>query len=274
MLVQMQRPGARYVLSRNEWVRKYGREIKPNARPVIILVPFGPVDFLFDIADTYNPHVHSFDDDKDEQQTILDKLAEPYRVRGNVPTVCMWNLCDALSFYSIYADTKMVAGAGYAAKIELIDNFHKEIYIHDRGTMYKTYAKYLISINKDADDNIRFASMCHELAHLFCYHLCQPKGWDKLPERSISDIAEEFEAESVAYLICERLNVINPSKEYLAGYLSENIPNEVSIERIFSAFNEIWRMLQVEKNLNVKDGYCYKYDSNFREIVERSKIIR
>ena len=51
-LVEQQRPGARFVLTSKKWLEKYNRKIKPNARPVIILMPFYPVEFLFDITDT------------------------------------------------------------------------------------------------------------------------------------------------------------------------------------------------------------------------------
>ena len=51
-LVEQQRPGARLVLTVKKWEKLYNRRIKTNARPVIILMPFYPVDFLFDISDT------------------------------------------------------------------------------------------------------------------------------------------------------------------------------------------------------------------------------
>ncbi len=46
MLINIQKPMARYVLSEEEWLEEFHRNIKPNAQPLVILVPFGPVDFL------------------------------------------------------------------------------------------------------------------------------------------------------------------------------------------------------------------------------------
>jgi hypothetical protein len=54
---------------------------------------------------------------------------------------------------------------------------------------------------------------------------------------------EEFEAESVCYLVCERLGIDNPSDEYLAGYLGKNehIP-PISLDCVMKAAGLIERM--------------------------------
>ena len=70
MLVQMQRPTATYVLTADEWKNKYNRVIKPDARPMIILVPFGPVDFVFDVYDT-EPVEKMFPDDIDALMDLI-----------------------------------------------------------------------------------------------------------------------------------------------------------------------------------------------------------
>ena len=96
-----------------------------------------------------------------------------------------------------------------------------------------------------------------------------PEGWN-IPFRIIGHNAREFEAESTAWLICERLGVVNPSERYLAGYLAKNsyIPVGVSMERIFSAFNEIWKMLKINRKMKVKEGFFYKYDKDFKQLVD------
>ena len=52
MLVQFQMPQARYVLTATEWRDMYQRGIKANARPLVVLFPFGPVNFVFEISQT------------------------------------------------------------------------------------------------------------------------------------------------------------------------------------------------------------------------------
>ena len=52
MLVHVQMPGARFVAPPHRWVRDYSRQIKTDARPLVILQPMGPVMFVFDVSDT------------------------------------------------------------------------------------------------------------------------------------------------------------------------------------------------------------------------------
>lgn len=52
MLVHVQKPGSQYVCSASEWRNGYHRDIKPGARPLVILRPFGPVSFVFELLDT------------------------------------------------------------------------------------------------------------------------------------------------------------------------------------------------------------------------------
>lgn len=50
MLVRVQRPGAMAVAARRKWEALGGR-VDPDAIPIMTLQPFGPVQFVFDIAD-------------------------------------------------------------------------------------------------------------------------------------------------------------------------------------------------------------------------------
>ena len=44
--------GATFVAPAHRWSRMYGRNIKVNSRPLVILQPMGPVMFVFDVSDT------------------------------------------------------------------------------------------------------------------------------------------------------------------------------------------------------------------------------
>lgn len=52
MLLQIQKPGLSFATSKYEWKKKYNREPKEDARPLVILWPFSPVAFVFDVQDT------------------------------------------------------------------------------------------------------------------------------------------------------------------------------------------------------------------------------
>jgi hypothetical protein len=51
-LIRLQRPTVGYVATPSDWMRQFERRVKPDARPLVMLRPFGPVMFLYDIADT------------------------------------------------------------------------------------------------------------------------------------------------------------------------------------------------------------------------------
>ena len=69
-LIHAQNSGVQVVLSAKQW-EKQGRKIKYNARPLVILIPFGPVNFVYDIADT-------------EGADIPDYLINPFSTTGNL----------------------------------------------------------------------------------------------------------------------------------------------------------------------------------------------
>lgn len=47
LLVLLQRPAASYVLPSHAWGERYGRVIRPNEQPLVMLQPQGPVMFLW-----------------------------------------------------------------------------------------------------------------------------------------------------------------------------------------------------------------------------------
>lgn len=169
-------------------------------------------------------------------------------------------------------DENMNAGVGFAAKIELLEKPKTVDVQINKDARIPYEAPYLISINSNAESGERFASIIHELGHLFCFHLKSPVKWEKWKVRDLPHEVKEFEAESVSWLICERLNVGNPSEKYLAEYLKSNseIPQGVSIERIFSAFNKVWNLLNPERKMTYREGWVYKKDKTFQQQVKRN----
>jgi hypothetical protein len=60
--------------------------------------------------------------------------------------------------------------------------------------------------------------------------------------RNATTIIREFEAEAVAYLFTDRLNLDIGSVQYLAGYLEKPIPN-YSLDAVLKAVGKIEDML-------------------------------
>lgn len=271
MLVEIQRPGALYVLSEKEWRTRFDRGIKPNARPVIVLVPFGPVDFLFEINDTYPLKSRLFSKSVED---IMEEISAPYKTKHDVSDNQLNHLMGQLSCHGIAIDTRFIAGADFGAQIELLTSYPHIINIPYSKDKYVSWdADYLLSVNSKAQNGERFASICHELGHLFCYHLPYPQTWKKWEVRNISKAAEEFEAESVSWLICERLCIGNPSEKYLSCYLETNneIPRDVSIERILSATKDVMKLCSFYKCISYRDGLLYKNCDDFKNVIKQIK---
>lgn len=267
MLIQMQRPSARYVLTEKQWFDQYKRRIKPNARPMIILVQFGPVDFVFDISDTYADSLF-----KETDENILDRIAEPYKTKKPVTKKVLDTLIGNLAFYGIELDRNFISGSSYAAQIERRNDLQSmEVRVNKENTLVWK-ASYLLSVRNGAGEGECFASICHELAHLFCRHISMPSKWTekRWDTRRIGHELEEFEAESTSWLICERLGIGNPSEEYLTNFVGKNeeVAPNVSIERILAATSEIERML---KPMNYRNGMLFKHDNGFRKVVAEIK---
>lgn len=50
-LLHFQNPAISYVASASDWYRRFNRKPKRDARPLVILQPFGPVMFVYDVLD-------------------------------------------------------------------------------------------------------------------------------------------------------------------------------------------------------------------------------
>jgi hypothetical protein len=49
MLLQIQKPGLMYAASARDWRERFERRPKEDARPLLILWPFGPVALVYDV---------------------------------------------------------------------------------------------------------------------------------------------------------------------------------------------------------------------------------
>ena len=100
--------------------------------------------------------------------------------------------------------------------------------------------RFEITINDGHDLATRYATLTHELGHLYCGHLGTPdeKWW---PNRQSADHAtREFEAEVVSYIACKRIDPNTRFPPYLAQHLGEDreLP-PISLERIMHAAGDI-----------------------------------
>ena len=266
MLVKTQMPSARYVLTARQWADKYNRKPKDEARPLVILRKFGPISFVFEIGDTC-PNQKSLWGDDDDVQSILDQVSHPYSVgNGKVSKKDYENLMRRLAYNGI-TEQKFRAGADLGAMIRKSNGMTTVKIIDNQEKMHnlriQTY--YKIFVNEHADKSEEFASICHELGHLFCHHLT-PFSNEMWKLRLVSHEQKEFEAECVSYLVCERHGVSNRSWTYLSQWLDQNaeVP-PISYENIFRAADTIEGMLKEQSpQEECTRGLLYHFDKNYK----------
>lgn len=224
-LVSAQRPGAGYFTNRWEWA-KLGRSIKPEARPMIILVPFGPVEFVYDVNDTVG-------------RELPPGVENPFRV--------------LTPFYEseYFKFVKQMANAGikyaegnYGSQMAGFVTWLPKSEIVRVGKTKEMRLVFQITVNSNLSRAEQFATMAHELGHLFCGHL-GTVDTNKWPNRTTLTLNQrEFEAESVCWLVCERRGITNPSADYLRGYLDggKDIP-PIDVGSILRAVTNIESMM-------------------------------
>lgn len=260
MLVEMQKPGSTFVFSGRKWAKDYGRIPKVNAQRLITLVPFGPIQCLFDFSDT-EPIEGEYAVSETELMDEWDKSLT--KTKGEIPQEELDNLIHNLPQYGVYLDDQFNAANTYGGYIMEYSDRKLDILI-GKDSLFQHVSRFLISVNKNQDNANKFATICHELGHLFCCH----QSYNRSKKRRLTAKEREFEAETVAWLMCKRHGIYNPSEEYLATFAPEGEIPVCSTEIIMKAVSEIEKML--EGPVRVKDSLWYKEDKNFKEDIDKA----
>ena len=223
MLLHVQNPGIRYAVRASVWEDTYERRVNPGARPYVVLQTMGPVAFVFDISDT-----HPIDPSHDLVPALV---VNPFPTKGNAPPKAMKRLTDACAKVGIVVVTQDL-GSNLAGDVRRAavngSEFHLRLNVKHTGAQ-------------------QLGTLAHELAHVFCGHLGEDRAGiaPDRPVRTLTPQVQEFEAEAVAYLVTDRLNLDVGSVAYLAGYISETKPIPgYSLDAVLKAAGKIEEMLQ------------------------------
>lgn len=222
MLLQIQKPGLSYAASACDWRERFGRFPKEGARPLVILWPFGPVAFVYDVLDT---------DGKPLPEDVASFFA-----RGPFVAWQINSFIERMKRKNIDC-IKVDAGDRRAGAIRVIHrpkgpNASKE------ATLYR------MQVNANHFPAVQFATIAHELGHLFLGHLGPDKALN-IPRRPPMDHAQmELEAESLSYVVCGRNNVKSKSETYLADYVtSDTTIDHIDIYQIARASGQVETIL-------------------------------
>ena len=222
MLVYIQNEAVTFFGGIWYWKKKFNRTIKENARPYIILAPNGPVMLVYDIFDT---------EGTEKPEEFLEKGlgAKPFEVKGKIDEKIYDKAIDEAKKWGIKISFKPLSyfNAGYITTI--------------------LRANLEICLKEGMSKEENFAVLIHELSHLFLGHTGHKQvhyqGREKpmkLTPRKLSGTTEELEAETISYLICQKLGLESRSAEYIAGYIrNDNDLIEFSYETVIKTADKI-----------------------------------
>jgi hypothetical protein len=245
LMVYTQRPGARAVASRSDWADA-GQTVRPDAIPILILRPGGPIMQVFELEDTLPQR------DKDPRH---DAFAAIGTFREETLEVTIARLSSATKRNLRVEVDFMELGSGYAGWV----SEQPSLPLQSDGAMQgqpdlKALTKgeikghWRVMLNRRLKPAEQFATLLHELGHLFCGHvgafdegnpLADEYGWPD--RRSLPDHAKEVEAELVAWHICQRWGLVTGSAVYLRPHM-ERAPEDmrhVDLDRVIRAIAKV-----------------------------------
>jgi hypothetical protein len=213
MLIKLQNPSCSFYATERDWEQRFGRKLKEDARPLLILAPMHPVLMVYELDQTDGPPLPKELDrfarfDGEWEPNFLDRTVENAAVRDR-----------------IRVDFKRLSStnAGFAT--------------FARGD---AAYKMRIAIHEELDAASRYGMVCHELAHIYLGHLGSDADYWWPSRINLDRHTVEVEAEAVAYLVTSRLGLQGASASYVSRHLpSGNVPESMSLDLIAKVASRI-----------------------------------
>lgn len=217
MLVRIQNPSCSYYATALDWQRKFGRNIKEDAKPMLILAPMHPVMLVFDVDET-------------EGNPLPAKLLEFAQVTGNFDAKWMERLLENARRLRIQIQRKPLAQLhGGFATTRLRDN------------RFKMRAVVHAGLNEAS----AFGVLCHEIGHILLGHLGTDEDLWWPYRTNLTHSAIEIEAEAVSYMVSARLGLQSSAAAYVASHARDGkIPDSVSLDLIVKVAGKIHEMTE------------------------------
>jgi len=251
MLIHTQMAGARFVAPPHRWLRDYNRRIKTGARPLVILQPMGPVMFVFDVSDT---------EPTKDAQPLPREVEFPFEVKkgkigGELDRLVENAKRDGIRIIASHEGSQSAGSIRVVAKaVKAFQKFQIGTDKSRKPVFAQIPVRYDLLVNGKLSREAQFATITHELAHLYCGHLGtpNPKWWPD--RRGLNHEVREFEAESLSYLVCSRASIDSGSEAYLSGYIGQQdkVP-PISLDCVMKAAGLIETMSQGKMKAR-KDG--------------------
>jgi hypothetical protein len=212
LLAIAQLPHATFLRSDRAWEEGWGRRIRPGERPLVLMVPFGPVELVYDVSQT----------EPTDEAKPLPFDATPFAMAPfDAADDALATLTEALKALGVrvVVARQGVSLAGHIARVRAAGSL--AVRSDDPSQPPREVpVRWLVELNASHAPTERLATLAHELGHLFCGHVGADQG-DAWPARDLPDrVQREFEAESVARLVFRR---VAPGAE-LPPYLEHVLP--------------------------------------------------
>jgi len=221
MLLQVQKPGLSYAASKRDWRVRFGRWPKEGARPMLILWPFGPVALVYDVMDT--------------EGEPLPKGVACYEAEGSISEGRL-RVFEALLKRRDIRLCWVDAGDRNAGLIR----------VSHRPTDEKQATQYKIHINRNHNAAVQFTTLAHELGHLYLGHLGPDRKLKVPSRRRLTYEQSEIEAESVAFIVCQRNGIKPTSQTYLADFVEEEASiDDVDVYQVMRAAGQVETVLEI-----------------------------
>ena len=221
MLLQIQKPGLSYAASARHWQKKFKRKPKEGARPLLILQPFGPVNLVYDVMDT--------------EGDLLPEDVQCFPTTGYI-------LHKHLDAFEAILEENHIEWV----RVDTGDRKAGSIRAVRRVSNDDKYTVYRMRINRNHAPSTQFATLVHELAHLYLGHLGEDENFRVLNRTGLSHSEVELEAESVSYLVCARNGVESKSEKYLSNYVDQNTTtDDIDIYIVLRAAQDIENLLDL-----------------------------
>lgn len=216
ILAVLQLPDASMLCSDTEWDRVWGRTVRPGERPLVLLFPFGPVEFVFDVSQTVET----------ARAVPLPLDPEPFVMAGvSSARELVARLTTAVEGLGVRVITSRqgVSSAGHIRRTRSGGTIDIPV-AEPGGAGQRVRERWVVSLNQSHPPTEQLATLAHELGHLFCGHVGRDDG-DWWPHRSgLGKATDEFEAESVARLVFRRVAPGVELPEYLDQYVDTDAP--------------------------------------------------
>ncbi|MEW6670822.1 MAG: hypothetical protein AB1427_03915 [Thermodesulfobacteriota bacterium] len=204
-LLYLQNPDVAYVATAGFWRKRFKRNLKPGARPLMILAPMSPVRFVFDLKDTAGD---PFPPGAQRDDATAGKFTEGI-FENTVHNCALHRIMVRQVETGSHIKGSAVPLSDDASQKPLEPNL-------DAGM------KYLILLYKEHRLEDKYTALVHELGQIFCGH----RGIDRnawWPDRRQTDpAAVALEAASIAFLVCRRVGLFANADMHIVHYQSQD----------------------------------------------------